>query len=317
MNIQEVLRRINFKIGTFDDISGRAINPIVSNQIIIDELNSQLRQYANITKGIQDIFSFPLYRNEQFREAPRLALRSEAYFYIYICSRGVIFPIDMRGQRDVYKTFVFNPINGITNWIMAWNTGDKAYLGFFPNNSLDANTTNLTADITKTDTTIPVVSTTGYIARNGRITIDNEVMEYQYKDATNFYGCNRGQEMTSAKSHINGAVVNENNVIIYYSRLAQEIILNDKNLVPQEILERELEIVPEHVEGIIKAVAYNILIKLDPVRANIYRVDYNELYEQYRTDILKGYYRGRQGTNFDEANLNNETGIPSATNLQY
>lgn len=223
----------------------------------------------------------------------------------------------MRGQRDVYKTFVFNPINGITNWIMAWNTGDKAYLGFFPNNSLDANTTNLTADITKTDTTIPVVSTTGYIARNGRITIDNEVMEYQYKDATNFYGCNRGQEMTSAKSHINGAVVNENNVIIYYSRLAQEIILNDKNLVPQEILERELEIVPEHVEGIIKAVAYNILIKLDPVRANIYRVDYNELYEQYRTDILKGYYRGRQGTNFDEANLNNETGIPSATNLQY
>jgi hypothetical protein len=316
MIIQEILRRINFKIGTWDDISGRAINPIVSNQVIIDELNSQLNQYANITKGIQDVFSFSLNRNDQFREAPSLALRSEAYFYIYVISNGVIFAVDMRGQRDVYKTFIFNPINGITNWMMAWNAGKKPYLGVFPNNSLNAKTTTLTANITAIDTTIPVVDTTGFVSRNGRFTLGTEVVEYQYKDATNFYGCNRGQEMSDASLHSSGDILIENNIIIYYSRLAQKVILNDEQLVPQQVLERELEIVEEHVEGIIKAVAYNILIKLDPERANVYKVDYLDLYEQYRQDIKKGYYIGRQGTNFDDPNLNNESGIPYATNLQ-
>jgi hypothetical protein len=33
--------------------------------------------------------------------------------------------------------------------------------------------------------------------------------------------------------------------------------------------------------------------------------------------IKKGYYAGRQGTNFDTPNLNSETGIPFSTNLQY
>lgn len=316
MKIQEVLRRINFKVGTWDDISGRAINPIVSNRIVIDELNSQMRQYANITKGIQDIYSLPINKTTQFTNAPALALRSEAYYYIYIINNGIIFAIDMRQQRDVYKTFIFNPINGITNWIMPWHAGLKNYFGFFPNNSLDAHITTLTSNITETDTTIPVVTTIGYVKRNGRITINNEVIEYQYTDATNFYGCNRGQEMTTAAIHTSGTNVIENNIIIYYSRLPQAIVLNDDYLVPQQILEKEIEIVEEHIEGIIKAVAYNILIKLDPQRAQAYKVDYESLYDQYRKDIKKGYYRGRQGVNFDEPNLNNETGIPFATNLQ-
>lgn len=317
MNLQEVLRKINFNIGTFDDISGRAINPIVSNQIIVDQLNTQLNQYANITKGIQDVYSFPLNRNIQFQRGPSLALRSESYFFIYVVSNGIIFPVDMRGQRDVFKTFIFNPINGITNWIMAWNAGSKNYLGFFPNNSLDAKSTTLTADITAADTTIPVVDTTGCVGRNGRITIGSEIIEYQYKDATNFYGCNRGQEMSTAIVHSLGDTIYENNLIIYYSRLAQKLVLNDQQMIPQQLLEREIEVVEEHLEGIIKAVSYNILIKLDPDRANVYKADYQTLYEQYRKDIAKGYYRGREGTNFDDQNLNNEMGIPFATNLQY
>ena len=60
MNVREALRRINFKIGNMDDITGKAVNPIIENRYIVDELNSQLRQYANQTKGIQDIFSFSL-----------------------------------------------------------------------------------------------------------------------------------------------------------------------------------------------------------------------------------------------------------------
>lgn len=316
MKLQEVFRIINYKIGSWDDISGRAINPIVSNQIIVDELNSQLRQYANITKGIQDIFSFPLNRNTQFVQAPTLALRSEPYYYIYVISNAQIFAMDMRGQRDVYKFFITNPVNGITNWIMPWHSGIKNYLGFFPNNSLDAKIATLTSDISKDEINIPVLSTSGFVARNGRLTIDNEVIEYQYLDNTCFYGCVRGQEMTEAKEHSKDDIVKENNIVMYYSRLAEPIKLTDDYLITQKELEREIEVVEEHMEGIIKAVAYNILIKLDVERASLYKTDYMELYEKYRKDIKKGYYRGRQGTNFDNQNLNSELGIPFATNLQ-
>ena len=52
MKLYEVLRKINFKIGTLDDITGRAVNNIVETKHIIDELNTQMFQYANKTKGV-------------------------------------------------------------------------------------------------------------------------------------------------------------------------------------------------------------------------------------------------------------------------
>jgi hypothetical protein len=317
MILQEVLRLINFNIGTWDDISGRAINPIVSNQIIIDQLNSQLKQYANITKGIQDVYSFPLNRHTVSRPAPLLSLRSESYLYIGVIVNGTRFEIDMRPPKEVFNTFRVNTINGIPNWFMPWFSGKEVYLSSYPSISTDAHTTSLSSNISVEDTTISVASTSGFITGNGRITIENEVILYEYTDGTNFYNCKRGCEMTEVRYHASGTIITENNVYIFYARLPKKIVLNDEQMIPQQVLQREIEVVEEHLEGIIKAVSYNILIKLDAERASVYKVDYEQLYDQYRRDITKGVYAGRIGTNFREQYATTESGAPYGNNLIY
>jgi hypothetical protein len=317
MIFQEVLRRVKFKVGTTDDISGRAINPIVSNRNIVDELNSQIRQYANITKGIQDIYSFSYDRNTVFVDAPPLALRSEAYFAIYVISNGVIFMMDMKGQQEAYNNFRVNPIQGIPSWVMPYNIGNNTKFNIFPANSNNSKTTTISSNILKDDTTIQVISTNGFIHNNGRFTLENEKIEYQYKDNTHFYGCVRGLENTQAVSHETSSIIKENNVIIYYSRLHDPIIINDDTYIPNELLQRNIEVVDEHMEGVIKAVAYNLLVKIDLERASTYKEDFNILYAQYKSDIKRGYYAGRMGTNFRDPYFQNESSVPGSSNLMF
>ena len=176
MNISDVYSRVTFKIGTPDDTSGRASNPQVTNKVLLNELLDQLRSYANITKGIQDIYSFSLNRNTSFVQAPSLALRSRGYFYAYIVVNGAIFPMDFRGARDVYPNFRINPNNGITNWFMPFNMGKQTYFGVYPANSTNAQTTTLNGNVGLADTTITVASTAGFIHNFVKITIGTEVI---------------------------------------------------------------------------------------------------------------------------------------------
>ena len=201
MLVSDVYDRITFKVGTPDDSSARATNPQVTNTVLLNELYDQLRSYANITKGIQDVYSFSLGPQISFIAAPTLALRSQGYRFAYIIINGVIYPMDFRGARDVFPNFRVNPVNGITNWIMPWNAGHTQYFSGFPNNATTVLTTTLTSGISASDTTIPVVSTSGQIHNFGRITIGSEKILYEYIDATNFYGCTRGIEQTTAATH--------------------------------------------------------------------------------------------------------------------
>lgn len=315
MRVREALTAINFKVGKLDDFEGKSINPIVSNRIIVLHLNEQLQSYANITKGINDVYSFSLDSNTPFVEAPELALRSEAYYYIYILNRGTIFSMDMRNQKDIYPIFRVNPLYGISNWVMPWATNNKRFLSFFPMNSPGALQTDLTSNISATDTTIPVTSTATYVSNHGWISIGDEKILYGRKDNTNFYNCERGTQETTAVSHEKGDTVLENNVVIFYSRLPKKIVVRDDEFVENEILDREIEVSEEHMQGIIKATAYNILIKIDPTRAVAYKVDAEELYKQYKRDIGKGYYRGRSGTGIRQPYAMNEAGFPYGTNV--
>jgi hypothetical protein len=115
MNVSDAISRIQFKVGDNDDNSSRAINPIVSVTNIIKELNVQLQQYANKTKGIQDVYSVPVTTTDQFISAPQYALRSLAYNYAYMIIKGMIFPLDFRSQRDVLPIYRYAPIRGITS----------------------------------------------------------------------------------------------------------------------------------------------------------------------------------------------------------
>jgi hypothetical protein len=317
MQVRKLLERVNFRIGTMDDVSGRSVNPIVKNRIIIDELNNALSKYAQVTKGITDVYSFPLNVNTPFVAAPPLALRSESYYYLIVIVTGTIYPMDMRSPRDVYPIFRNNPIQGISNWVMPWGAGGSQFLTMYPMLNTTALTTTISADISVTATTIPVASSTSFINNHGRITIDSEKILYQYKDTTNFYGCQRGVESTTAATHTSGTTVSENNVILYYSRLPTPITVTADNFIDESVLNMELEPPEEHMEGIIKATAYPLVLKIDADRAEAYRVEAEGLYAQYKAEIAKGYYRGRMGTGIRDAWSLSEGGSPHGANLIY
>jgi len=188
-------------------------------------------------------------------------------------------------------------MNGITNWLMPFTMGKNTYFGVYPANSTDAKTTTLTAQISATDTTIPVTSTAGYINNFGKLTIGSEVIMYEYKDATNFYGCLRGDEMTTAAIHLNNATVTQNNLILFYSRLPEVFSAEIDNSISAGTLAHNLEPCDEHMEGIIKMTAYNLLCKINPERAQQYKGDAIILYGEYAKDIAKGYASNRQNIN--------------------
>lgn len=68
--------------------------------------------------------------------------------------------------------------------------------------------TTLSAGISNADTTIPVVSTTGF-QNAGAIIIGSEVITYTGKTATSFTGCTRGQYGSSNAAHLAGDYVGE------------------------------------------------------------------------------------------------------------
>ena len=315
MKLFEALRRINFKIGTLDDITGRAINNIVETRYVIDELNTQLYQYANKTKGIIDTYSTQLNTDRTFIQAPKMALRSQSYLFGQLIVDGRIFPLDIRGKNDTLNNFVISPFQSITSWIMPFSQGKAQYLGAFPTNSTSASVTKLASDILSTDTTIEVNSTKGFIKTFGRLQIDNETILYEYCDDTKFYGCVRGIEGTKAENHATNSNVTHCNLILYYARLPKKIEVYDDNFVSEETLNREIEVCEEHMEGIIKIVAYNLIMKLDNSRAGQYKVDADELFEQYEADIRKGYSNIRKGANVREPYIA-QSGYPMYTNLQ-
>ena len=319
MNVNDAYKRIVFKIGTPDDSSGRALNPRIPNQYILYELYDQLKSYANITKGIQDVHSFYVTRDINFMPAPPLALRSQGYYYAYIISNGVIFPMDFRGSRDVFNNFRVNPVNGISNWIMPWNMGHTQYMSVFPANSINPKSVLLTDDITENSATLMVSSTDGFVNNNGRILVGAEKILYAYKDSTRFYDCVRGLEQTTASVHNSLSTVSETNMFVFYSRLPEDITIDDSynNVIPNSILTRVLEPCDEHMEGIIKATAYNLLLKIDMDMAEAHKIDSTILYEEYKKDIQRGYARNRMNVNIRQPFAPSEMGIPYGTNLMY
>ena len=316
MKLYEALRKINFKIGTLDDITGRAINNIVETRYIIDELNTQMFQYANKTKGIRDTYSTIINHNEPIIKAPKNALRSCSYLFGEVIVDGKIFPLDVRGTNNVLNNFTVNPYTGITSWLMPFAQGKTQYLGAYPTSSTSATVTKLAVDILSTDTEIEVNSTKGFIRNFGRLKIGTETIMYQYCDETKFYGCIRGIEGTTPQNFEENTDVTHCNLILYYAKLPEKIEVYDDNFVSNETLNKELEIVEEHLEGIIKLVAYNLILKLDNTRAAQYKVDSEELFAQYEADIRKGYENIRKGANVRSPYMS-QSGYPAYTNLQY
>ena len=74
--------------------------------------------------------------------------------------------------------------------------------------SLSKSQTTLTADINATATTISAASVSG-LSASGKIKIGGEIISYTGISSLNLTGCTRGQNITTATSHLSGAVTKE------------------------------------------------------------------------------------------------------------
>ena len=111
------------------------------------------------------------------------------------------------GNTTTTKRFLSQTGTGSISAAPSWEVLDPSdintqYGAFY----FDYSTT-LTAAITNVQTTIPVVSTTGFSAV-GSIFIDAELITYTGITATSFTGCTRGAAGSPNKSHALGAPVN-------------------------------------------------------------------------------------------------------------
>ena len=225
--------------------------------------------------------------------------------------------MDMRNIPEVYNTFRYSPMQGISNWIMPWAAGGTKYLSVFPMTGTAPMATTLTSGISAVDTTIPVVTTQGFVRNHGRITIGSEKIMYGYSDSTNFYNCVRGMETSVATSYATSVPVTENNFFIHYCRLPYNYTVENDGSVSTATMNMVLEPCDEHIDGIIKAAAYNIIGKLDPERAAFYKVDAKELFDEYALEVIRGYYDGRSGTGVRPPFPTNESGLAYGGNIMY
>ena len=90
--------------------------------------------------------------------------------------------------------------------------------------------TNLSAGVNNAVTTIPVASTTGFPATGG-VVIDTEVIFYTSLDSTNFYGCTRGSDATTAAAHNSLAIVGADIIAFHHNGLMAEIEAIETSLV--------------------------------------------------------------------------------------
>jgi hypothetical protein len=73
---------------------------------------------------------------------------------------------------------------------------------------LSKSQTTLTAGINATATTVPVASVSG-LSSSGKIKIGGEIISYAGISSLDLTGCTRGQNITTATSHLSGAVTKE------------------------------------------------------------------------------------------------------------
>lgn len=284
--VQNVIDRIRFNTATENDLTGKSANELFSNKNIVAQLKFALDDYAKYTKALQSIYSLPVDKNVAVIKEPPSILRSEGIRFLVWFINGYAYPINEQNLNNTYGNFP-SPIQGLPKWFNYWNDS----ITFYPQNGNGFNCTQLVYDVAIDDTVIKVKSTGGFAPKNGRITIENEKIEYEFKDDTHFYNCKRGIEDTEPVPHSYGDCVQENNVWVYYHRLHFDIPVNPDDTIRPDVLSKEMLVVDEHIEIICDYASYKLLSKVDAERASYYKVNFSDWLKEAKRDIIKGRSR--------------------------
>lgn len=284
--VQNVIDRIRFNTATENDLIGKSANELFSNKNIVAQLKFALDDYAKYTKALQSIYSLPIDSDVAVMNEPPNILRSEGIRFLVWFINGYAYPINEQNLNNTYANFPA-PIQGLPKWFSYWNDT----ITFYPQNGNGFNCTALAYDVGIEDTVIKVKNTSGFPPKNGRITIDDEKIKYEYKDGTHFYNCTRGIEDTEITTHDYGTCVKENNVWVYFHSLHFDIPVNPDDTIKKEILDKKMQIVDEHIEIICDYASFKLLSKVDAERASHYKVNFSEWLKEAKRDIIKGRSR--------------------------
>ncbi|MCQ2383173.1 MAG: hypothetical protein MJ060_05125, partial [Clostridia bacterium] len=193
--VQEVIDRIRFNTATENDLIGKSANELFSNKNIVSQLKFALDDYAKYTKALQAIYSLPVDKKVAVINEPPRILRSEGIRFLVWFINGFAYPLNEQNLNNTYGNFPA-PIQGLPKWFNYWDDS----IVFYPQNGNGYNKTILTYSVELNDTVIHVENTNGFPAKNGRLTIGDEKIKYEYKDGKHFYNCVRGIEETEIKT---------------------------------------------------------------------------------------------------------------------
>ena len=130
-----------------------------------------------------------------------------------VCESVAVIPTD-DSEYELYM-IVKRTINGATTryveYLHTFNfdqTDNTSFNYLDSQLGLSKSQTTLTAGINATATTIPVASVSG-LSSSGKIKIGGEIISYAGISSLDLTGCTRGQNITTATSHLSGAVTKE------------------------------------------------------------------------------------------------------------
>ena len=130
-----------------------------------------------------------------------------------VCESVAVIPTD-DSEYELYM-IVKRTINGATTryveYLHTFNfdqTDNTSFNYLDSQLGLSKSQTTLTAGISATATTVPVASVSG-LSSSGKIKIGGEIISYAGISSLNLTGCTRGQNITTATSHLSGAVTKE------------------------------------------------------------------------------------------------------------
>ena len=130
-----------------------------------------------------------------------------------VCESVAVIPTD-DSEYELYM-IVKRTINGATTryveYLHTFNfdqTNNTSFNYLDSQLGLSKSQTTLTAGISATATTVPVASVSG-LSSSGKIKIGGEIISYAGISSLNLTGCTRGQNITTATSHLSGAVTKE------------------------------------------------------------------------------------------------------------
>ena len=286
MLVKDFLDIIYDSVGTQQDYLNKSVSPLFTNARICRQLKFALDKYASYTHALEEYYSLPVASDVASIILPEKITRCEGIRFIIWFINGYAYPVMVKNLNNTWGNFPV-PVQGLPRWANIWQNA----INFYPQNSNGFNITTLLSNLSAVSTTVHVVSTAAFTAKNGRFTIGDEKIQYEYKDDTTFYNCTRGVEDTIPINYVTGEVINENNVWVYYSRLHFDIMPNSSDVISPEILNKEMLVADDHLEVIADYTTYKLLNKIDTQRANNYKINFDEWIDKIKAQLNRGRAR--------------------------